>query len=367
MDFSSLETIVGKRKIPSPPENKKKRRRITPTLLPPDASSSTSSVFATDVTTATSLGTSIHQPDTSTTTVNYYYQQDKNSENDVSSQCIATIPFQLSPSSYNTSIGYFESTHIVKQKFYLSDTLYILVGLDMNEAFNPSIYIVDKKWWMQIQIDPDCMNTILYFRKRIDDFFATPRSCKDFHPLHTEKLKILPSKNSEPTIRLQRSRNHCAQTVDWEDSEINAIFNFIENCSIPEITMNREEWNNFMLLSESIDEYYNLASACKIACNRLLLQYVKYFKNIFRPMAVAANSQDQDEQVRVKEEMKNQIPIKVRGHHQSRLMIDPVEYNIKFVSPFGTWLDAELRVYCNETVMITVLQELSKEFTWLKD
>lgn len=121
-----------------------------------------------------------------------------------------------------------------------------------------------------------------------------------------------------------------------------------------------------MLYSESLIEYYQLCSACSPVANRIFLQYVKDFTSLFRQMAIAVSSQKLENGLpQVKHDMKNQLQRQIRDHHYSRLLVDASKQEI--ISPFGGWLDAELRSLCSERMTDKVMQELVSEFNWLSD
>lgn len=343
MDFTALEKIVAKRKLPPPPSSdvasKKRRRRIIPTAV-----------------------ASTSQPPTTTTTLATYYSNALTDETAVSVTA-------LQP-AYNTTLAHFESSLIVKQRYQLSDTVYILIGTDVELQFAPRMYIIDKKWWMQFTLDPECIRTMMYFRKKIDDYFSVDE-VKDFTTLYTNHVKVKPSSCKTETL-ISLTREHSLREELSLDNSLFPGYAYIEEAEnpVPTITLTHDEWKKLCLYGECITEYYYLCSRCQGPANKLIERYIKLFKDQFRSVAAAAAAtRSQQEMERARDEVKQKLPTEFAAFHWRRLPTQVEDYDGEscgIVSVFETWLDAELRTHCRERVTKEVMDELAWEFSWLK-
>lgn len=348
MDLTKLETIVSSRKLPQSSAAGRRRKRIQRRVTP---------VTVNTTTARDSLPPSSSSPSSTAAAVH------------------GPLPQPPALASYNTTIGFLESRLLVKQRFPLSDTLYILIGLDIDTVMHPTIYIIDKRLWMQIEITPDCFSTITYYQQRLHDFYVNARPGKpcctrdDIWPVNTEKLTIKPSMECETALSLARRRAPEVPNAQEYGTHANfeyACWNNIDDYPVPAINMTQEEWVSLSLQMESIIEYYHLCTPCTPAALRLVEKYVNDFKLLARHMVVAAALQSPMERAQVRDDVRLQLPAQIRNYHHSRLIINTSDYDRGIVSPFGSWLDAEVRAHCNEIVTKKVMDELSKEFSWLK-
>ena len=370
MDFSKLEYIVAKRKLPPTPSTGNKHRRVALTSMPP-------------LPTARSLPTPLSpQPSTSkispppspsllTTADNHHHYQYEEEEEE-EDEPRETIQLVHQTDSCATGLLFPEPTLIVKQRFHLSETLYVLVGLASEMDMEPTMYLVDKKLWLRIMFTPDCLNIITDFSKRIECFFKNPSAADQVLPIYTECLKIKsmmedrkPHICFEKYTRPNMENPELDSLQDYFTDLQDACWNILEDLPLPDITMNRSEWKKFSHLAESIIEYYNLISQCKSPATRLIKKYTNDFKLTFRSMAISGALQQQDQQQRMKEDIKVQLPIRIKKWHYTKLITEVSDYDKGMLSPLGTWLDAEIRGNCNHLISFKVMEELKKEFKWL--
>lgn len=359
MDFAKLENIVSKRKLPTADETKKKRRRITPSPAPGYQQPGGTPFDQATPPAYTPPGHSVME---SLATIASVYTPPESS---------TTLPLSTispdnnyPPSSYNTTIGYLESTLIVKKRFNLSDEVYILVGLAIDEDMRAIMYLIDKRLWMQIEISPECLTKIMHSRQKIDEYFHNPSLADEVFPLYTKMLRINPSIGAAHGL-LSFARYRKSEIPDNYDNL--ACWNIVDEFPVPTIDFAYHVWCNLAVFTESITEYFNLCLTSVSPANQLVTKYVNDFKALFRPTAAAAAGM-RGQQDRIKEDMKLQLQTRVSNHHYTRLVADVVlGCNKEITSPFGAWLDAELRANCYHHLALRVLNELSKEFDWLKD
>lgn len=254
---------------------------------------------------------------------------------------------------YNTSMAHFERGLIVKRRYELCNSVYVLLGLDA-ESFQPRMHLVDTRLWMQLGFTTNCLDNILRNRTAIDKFFHGGVLVPT---VYTNCLLLAASDGGMMAIRRCDEQRRIELTGAWElEAQVDAS-------STPAIMMSHAMWSALKNVSDSLYEYHKLCCRMEQPADYLMTRYADYLTQSLRPTVTAAdemmcNFGDQEKRDKVLTDLRDSLPKALR-----ELSADRFE---DCCDRLTKWLDAEIRAFCGRRLTSLVIGKLSVEFTWLK-